>query len=130
MENRESSGFFDDADIISRYSRAEAIADGTLVDVTPIAKEAGFKVPTALTAALRARLEPSERDAMLGQSFEGRLWDVLMVLRFHARVDTDTVIYEVLVADEREQHTLSLKATIGPGDEGEPVITIMFEHED
>ncbi len=130
MGNREPSGLFDDADIISSYSRAEAIADGTLVDVTPTAKEAGFKVPTALTAALRARLEPSERDTMLGQSFQGRLWDVLMVLKFHASVDTDTVFYEVLVADEGEQHTLSLKAMIGPGDEGEPVITIMFENED
>jgi hypothetical protein len=130
MENRKPSGLFDDADIISSYSRAEAIADGTLVDVTAMAKEAGFKVPVALTAAVRARLEPSEGDVMFGQSLEGRLWDVLMVLRFHANAATDTVIYELIVADEGEQHTLSLKAIIGPGDEGEPVITIMFEHED
>jgi hypothetical protein len=130
MEKPESNGLFDDADIISSYTRTEALADGTLVDITPLAKEAGFKVPVALTAAVRARLEPSERDISAGQSLEGRLWDVLMVLRAQANTDTDTVIYEVFVAEDEEQHTLHLKAVIAPGDEGEPVITIMFEHED
>ena len=33
------------ADLIHSYSRAEAIADGVLVDVTKPASEAGFKVP-------------------------------------------------------------------------------------
>jgi len=131
MTNPNSPGPFDDADIISSYSREEAIADGVLVDVTPKAEEAGFKVPIALTAALRARLEPSERDAMLGQSFEGRLWDIFMVLRHHARAsDTDTVTFDVVIAELDEQHTLHLKAHIGPGDNAEPVVTIMFENED
>jgi hypothetical protein len=131
MTKPESSGPFDDAEIISSYSRAEAIADGVLVDVTPKAKEAGFKVPIALTAAVRARLEPSEHDARLGQSFEGRLWDVLMVLRHHAgSSDADTVTFEVIIAEMDEQHTIHLKAHIGPGDTAEPVVTIMFEHED
>jgi len=76
MGNPESFDDFDDADIISSYSRAEAIADGALVDITPTAKEAGFTVPVALTAAVRARLEPSECDPKIGQSLQGRLLDV------------------------------------------------------
>ena len=35
-------GFWDDAEIISIYTRAQAIEDGVLVDVTDTAKEAGF----------------------------------------------------------------------------------------
>ena len=42
---------FEDADLIHRYSRADAIRDGVLIDVTEAAREAGFKLPVALTAA-------------------------------------------------------------------------------
>ena len=37
----------DAAEIMSAYSRAEALADGTLVDVTATAHETGFKSPVA-----------------------------------------------------------------------------------
>jgi hypothetical protein len=42
---------FDNADLIHRYSRADAIRDGVLIDVTPTAREAGFRFPVALTSA-------------------------------------------------------------------------------
>ena len=45
---------FEDADIISRYSRADAFRDGTLVDMTAAAREAGIRYPTALTRAANA----------------------------------------------------------------------------
>ncbi len=52
------------------YTRAEALADGVLVDVTETAREAGFYLPTAITAAVSADLaERGDRD--------GRLWDLL-----------------------------------------------------
>ena len=35
--------------VIASYSRAQAIDDGVLIDVTPMAREAGFKWPVALT---------------------------------------------------------------------------------
>ena len=38
--------------VIHAYTRGEALADGVLVDVTATAKEAGFKVPTAVTASV------------------------------------------------------------------------------
>jgi len=41
-------------EIISRYSRSQAIEDGVLVDVTETAKEAGFCYHTVITAALMA----------------------------------------------------------------------------
>src|SRR6185437_8267129 len=36
-------------EVIYSYTRAQAIADGVLVDVSETAKEAGFKYPVALT---------------------------------------------------------------------------------
>jgi len=41
---------FENADLIHRYTRADALRDGVLIDVTATAKEAGFKYPVALTA--------------------------------------------------------------------------------
>ena len=130
MTQPKHPGLFDDAEVIHTYSREDAIKDGVLVDVTPIAEEAGFKVPVALTDSVWARIEPSERDAQFGQSIEGRLWDLLMVLRARANPAADTVVFDVIVAEGGEQHTLHLKSVIGPGDNAEPVLTIMFEHED
>jgi type I site-specific restriction endonuclease len=38
----------DENEIIYSYTRKQAIADGVLIDVTELAKEAGFKCPVAL----------------------------------------------------------------------------------
>jgi hypothetical protein len=131
MTKPETPGLFDDAEIIHSYSREQAIEDGVLVDVTPVAEQAGFKVPVALTDTLWARLEPSEADQQLGQSVQGRLWDVLNVLRYCAvNNESDTVYFKVDVAEAEKQTTLNLKSVIGPGDTPAPVVTIMFENED
>jgi hypothetical protein len=67
---------FDDAPIIHRYTRADALRDGTLIDVSETAREAGIRYPTALT---RAVYECYVRvpDGVVGQDEAGRLWDVL-----------------------------------------------------
>ena len=44
---------FDDAPVVHRYTRADAIRDGMLIDVTETAREAGFKIPVAITAAVQ-----------------------------------------------------------------------------
>jgi len=36
-------------DVVFRYTRAQAIEDGVLVDVTPTARECGFRLPVAVT---------------------------------------------------------------------------------
>ena len=38
------------APVISAYTRAQAIEDGILVDVSETAREAGFKIPVASRA--------------------------------------------------------------------------------
>lgn len=129
MNERDSSGFWDDAEIISSYSRAQAIEDGVLVDVTTASREAGFTVPVAVTAAVWCELEPTEAETSQGQSAIGRLWDVLNILRARAG-DTDMILFDVLVARDDKDERLRLKAVIGPGDDAAPVITIMLPSED
>ena len=40
---------FDDADLVHRYTRADAIRDGVLIDVSAVAREAGIRYPVTLT---------------------------------------------------------------------------------
>lgn len=41
-------------EVISVYTRAQALADGVLIDAGPMAREAGFRWLTAITAGARA----------------------------------------------------------------------------
>ena len=66
--------------VIYAYTRAQAIADGVLVDVSKLAREAGFKIPVAVTAGVWAECVAVPK-GILCQDETGRLWDVLMMLR-------------------------------------------------
>ena len=120
---------------IYAYTRAQAIDDGVLVDVSEIAKEAGIKLPVAITDALHSRLTPTKADQGLGQDYEGRLWDVLWLAAFTIKLadpGTDNVTFTAALQEAeaksgRPQNIdLRLRAVCGPDDEGEPVITIGF----
>lgn len=119
-------------DLIFSYSRADAIDDGVLIDVTAVAREAGFIYEVAMTSAAwhdTVRVPPN----CPCQDETGRLWDVLNLLRFSIRRDRDQseirFVVSVLGEDQRH-HDIELKSICGPGDEGEPVITIMLPNED
>ena len=69
-------------DVIDVYTRAEAIEDGVLVDVTETAKEAGIVYPTAVTQGImewlhRAAGEPQRLPGHAGQIM-GCSYDVLL----------------------------------------------------
>lgn len=123
---------------IHRYSRAQAIADGLLVDVTELAWEAGFRVPLALTAAVWADCvtwgeEDNRRQTY--QDEQGRLWDVLWMAYLAARRGTGDLLSFQLHCVPRGNHgsrhrLTTLKLCIGPGDSGEPVITVLMPNED
>jgi len=121
--------------VIFSYTRAQALADGVLVDITPLAKEAGFCIPVAVTEAVYLDyLKPSAALEAESQSFEGRAWDVLQVLLFAAAVhpDHDTILFKVLfqISPGCPPVPIELKAIIGPGDIGSPVLTILLPLED
>ena len=121
---------------ICGYSRAQAIEDGILVDVSTYreTKELGFKFPITLTEAVWAKcVETPENTA--GQSIQGRLWDVLWMFRMGIKRnqgDISILNFKLHVQNNESKpaELVELKAICGPGDNGEPVITIMFPDED
>ena len=122
---------FEDTDIIYSYTRKQAIEDGVLVDVSEIAKEAGFKWSVAITSALwNEYIVPASE--LAGQSDTGRLWDVLNILRYEARKQNESeILFSVYFQMENNKKQLvKLKAVAGPGDDGEGIITVMMPNED
>ncbi len=117
-------------DIIFKYGRKAALDDGVLLDVSELAHEAGFKLPVAVSDTLyHGYLTPPLELAKEGQSLNGRLWDTLSVLRYaiKASPSTDRLSFTILFAQapDAEPEPVNLLAVCGPGDSGEPVITIM-----
>ena len=136
MQQTENDSLF--GPVIFAYTRKQAIEDGVLVDLTQpetvaLVAEAGFRLPLAMTAtAFVATLAPIGTELPPGQDLKGRLWDVLNLLRWAIRRgrDTDRVHFTVAVWNGKRHDNVNLWALIGPGDDGEPVITIMMEGED
>ncbi len=48
---------FEEADLVHRYTRADALRDGVLIDLSATAKETGIRYPVALTRAGLSRIE-------------------------------------------------------------------------
>lgn len=119
-------------EIIHSYSRKEAIADGVLKDVSSTAAECGIRYPVALTVGVWAECVAVPPDVE-GQDEAGRLWDVLTMLLYAIRTNAkgSEISFVVHVRnDNRVARPCSLRAVCGPGDELEPVITIMLPGED
>ena len=114
-------------ELIYSYSRAEALADGLLVDITERAKRAGIRYPTACTAGVWSLIDclsESDTDTLAGVVADVRLAEVLraMLAAIRTARGTDRVVFEALGSE--------CWAHCGPGDAGEPVITLMLIGED
>ncbi|MFH0918864.1 MAG: DUF6573 family protein [Fibrobacterota bacterium] len=129
---------FQDLDVISTYTRAQAIADGVLVDASATAREAGIRYPVAVTSTVwDSYIVPDAALSPWGNSADGRLWDVLIMFRYAATHQQDaTLLFSTIFTMARKdgagcfQKEVQLKAICGPGDTADPVITIMLPNED
>lgn len=65
-------------EVIYSYTRNDALNDGVFVDITELAKEAGFKIPVAITQGINTLLN----EKIEGQDFTGRAWDMFTILLF------------------------------------------------
>jgi hypothetical protein len=130
--------------LIFSYTRAQAIDDGVLVDLTLLNGKHGnrqpFNMHVACTSTVFEKyinwpdhdgIEKSE------QAIAVRVWDVLYMAALGARTQKEGVqefLYIVYSTPPDVQFAeavpVKLKCHIGPGDQGEPVITIMLPHED
>lgn len=125
----------EDVPVIYAYTRAQAIADGVLIDVSSMAREAGFRYPVAMTDALWKDINDIPSTLMArGVSVEGRLWDILWMgycaIRSTPAAHT-CLTYDLFmrVSGRARQQRYPVKIVVGPGDVGESVITLMQPNE-
>ena len=126
--------------VISAYTRAQAIEDGVLVEAGSMANEAGFKWPVALTSAVWADCvawTDADSRKQVHQDQSGRLWDALYMASHASRTSKDAgdrllfQLYRVpRDGNSTEAILVTLKLIVGPGDTGEPVITLLLPQED
>ena len=138
----DDASLFGPENVIFAYTRAQAIADGVLIDVSEAAREAGFRFPVALTAQVWADCvawEPEDSARQIHQDLSGRLWDVLWMASWSIRIQRGgdspcRLPYRLYVVPRDgkslEAREMELHVHIGPGDAGEPVLTIMLPWED
>jgi hypothetical protein len=146
--------FWKDAEIISSYSRRQAIEDGVLVQLSgghyegdpwipEMVAEAGILYPVAMTTTAFVKcVSPIDGDGeqlASCQDIKGRLWDVLTMFKHGARHNGgNTILFSLYVVPNVPEGSTAtprprivrLKAICGPGDDAEPVITIMLPEED
>lgn len=140
MMTNQAQPLFSAADLAHSYTRAQAIADGVLVDVTTTAAEAGFKIPVAMTRAAWADCvewnDEIEARKATTQDESGRLWDVLWMAFQACRAPggEQRRVFELHRVPREGRgnrpRLVSLVVCIGPGDDPRPVITIMQPNED
>ncbi|PLW83320.1 hypothetical protein CWI75_07935 [Kineobactrum sediminis] len=126
--------------VIVRYTRAQALLEGVLVDAGALASEAGFQWPVALTRAVWEDCvvwRDADDQRQVHQDATGRLWDVLfmaaLAARGSARAGNQRCFSLCRIPRDGVSTTpveVALKLMVGPGDAGEPVITILQPHEE
>jgi hypothetical protein len=131
-------GIWKGADVIYAYTRQQAIDDGVLVDLmqpglVELVHNAGIKFPGAMTAeAFGDYVELTPMAKEMCNDIKGRLWDVLwMFSRAALRSAGNELLFKFYcVTNRRQPSECTLKAILGPGDQGEPVITLMHPWQD
>ena len=100
---------FDNADLISVYTRQQAIEDGIFVDVSEVARTHGFLIPVALTTNLyHSHIKKDEEDRTLNnlnlflkelrQKLQTQKPDSMYYLQFNFDAKTHTDVWVALEA--------------------------------
>jgi len=109
------------------YSRARAIEDGVLVDLSHVDSiRQHWKHPFACTSAVWSIVEEALQQA--GQDVCGIFHDIstLAKLAIQDAREAQQILFTVIIG----RRTHSLKLHIGPGDTSAPVLTLMLPYED
>lgn len=124
-------------EIIHTHSRAQALADGDLIDVSNVARKYGFIYPMAVTKTVwEGFVEPDLTAERYGETAVARLEDLLVVLADRARrIEGSEVLFTVSATSEGRIEDHNFKAIIGPGDnvtstDADPVFTVMYPIEE
>lgn len=131
MENNTDSIF---GEVISSYTRARAIEDGVLVDLSAVAGEVcgqHFKHPVACTDAVWTIIERAVANKRWHNDVNGIVHDLLWMSRKAGRsLDASTRLFPCTIKGAGRTSNYTFKIVCGPGDDAEPVLTIMLPSED
>lgn len=108
-------------EVISVYTRAQAHADGILLDVSDSEGARLFKFPVSITVALHSALSRGAGNE--AATYNARLWDVCYMATVKARTSNESdLFFKVKVGRE----VLALWGNCGPEDDGAPCMTFGF----
>ena len=111
--------------MIFSYTRAQAIEDGVLIDVTDLALQAGLRLHTVITCGVAAELAPSHGGPAVRDEV---IRDILHA--FRQAIQNDLAAGKNTDRADFTVNGVELYALIGPGDDAEPVLTVMLIGED
>ena len=122
-------------EVIYRYTRAQAIADGEQIEVTKVAQEVGIRFPVFITRAVFENYV-AVPEGVTAQDEAGRLHDLVWMTRFailRAKPGVSRLPVALYVRNDNHRAKLvKLIATCGPVDidDPAPAITVMMVGED
>ena len=124
-----------EAEIVSTYTRAQAIEDGVLLDLMQNELEEvcrqHYKYPIACTITVFEIMRKAVENRRYCNDYAGVLHDMLWMSRTMSRwVDEQTRIFKVIIQGAGRQRYYDFKIVCHAGDQGEPVLTIMLPDED
>ena len=121
---------FTEADVISMYTRSQAIEDGEQVKLegeqAAMARQL-YKYPVYLTNSVWTLVEKAVANKKHHNDLNGVLWDILwMSTRY--RPDGDTTWFRVTITGTGRKRLFTMIAKVGPTDYNDPspAITIML----
>lgn len=120
---------FEEGDLIYSYTRAQAIEDGFLVDLSDNDVIRGhWKYPFACTVAVWGAIEEALQDGH--SDLNGILHDISVLAKYAIRQPGSNKTGRVQFTVRIGRAYKRLDLHIGPGDTAEPVLTLMYPHED
>jgi len=120
---------------IHTYTRAQALADGVLVDLMQdemagVARQ-HFKHPIACTAAVWDIITRAVENPNYHNDYAGVLHDILWMCRKMGKpIDETAMRFPVVIVGAGRRRLYEFKMQVGPGDAAEPVMTLMLSTED
>lgn len=134
-QQHESDNPFADCAVIHSYTRKQAIEDGFLVDLMQNEMEGvcrqHYKYPIACTLPVFGIMQTAVENSRYCNDYAGILHDMLHMSRVHFRLQGKTVrLFQVIIKGAGRKSLYTFKLVCHPGDNGEPVMTIMLPEED
>jgi hypothetical protein len=129
-----TTNIFDGAEVISSYSRAQALADGVLMDaqvgdIAEVTRQHVGTMPTAMTSAVFGLIEKAVRNPKASNDWKGVWHDILWMSQFARRASAQDggspKGFKVTITGTGRQRLFVLWVSVGPGDAGGPVVTVM-----